>query len=118
MLECDRSIGPDRFTAIGIAKVEDVAGLDGVIGRNYLDDLVLLLVDMREYPERQVELPAAVFKQGPESLGKRQVLRRGDFMQCAQCMLGLPAFGDFILQRLFRLFSLVYFRLQPGIARG
>ena len=118
MLESYRTVGLDRFTAIGIAEFEDVAGLDGFIRDNDLDDFVLLVVDVREDSDRQAELPATVFKQGFESPGKGKILRRGDFMKRAQGILGLPAFGDLMFQRRFRLFPLANFRFQQGIARG
>ena len=118
MHETDRAAGPDRFTAIGVTEFEDVTGPDGLIRDNDLDDFVLFILDVREYSDWQTELPAAVFKQGFEPLGKGEILGRGDFMKRAQSIPGLPAFGDFMLQRRFRLFPFSNFRFQPGIARG
>ena len=115
MLKADGAVGQDRFTAIGIAKLKHSAGNDGIVRRDALDNLVVVAIDVCKYPDRQPELPAAVFKQGPDPVGKRQIVRRGDFMQGTQCVLGLPALLDFMLECLFCPVALLYFRFQLGV---
>jgi len=115
MLETDRPFGLQCFPAVGIAELEYRARLDGCVGRDGLDDFVALTLDVREYADRQPELATARFKQRPDLVIERQVVCRGNLVQGAQHLLGLPALVHLVLQRPAHPLALPDLRLQLAV---